>query len=91
MANNNWKLKEKNVYHINSDDLKADFTAMESHPHFTAFEPAWLIRAGGENFKVQAAVSYLGVRSGSSSPVQRLAKDLSASIGISINLKPAKK
>jgi hypothetical protein len=85
----NWKMKESNLSNSNNEYLKTDLSTIEEKPHFTSFEPALLLRGGGANFKVQASLSYSKVQSGAT--YQDLVEDLNASIGISINLKPAKK
>jgi len=85
-----WKIKESSVSEPSNEDKKLDIETMRDKPGFASFEPALILRAGGENFKIQGglSVSSNGRRSANS---PQLTESLNASIGISINLKPSKK
>jgi hypothetical protein len=88
----NWNIKEKRISNQGNSDA-GEIVAIESKPHFVAFEPALLLRAGGKDFKAQASLSFSNTQSSSGSGYRTddLIEGLNASIGISINLRPNKK
>lgn len=86
----NWNVKEARISNQSDNDAQ-EIAAIQSKPHFVAFEPALLLRAGGKDFKAQATLSFSNGPSGSGYMMDDLIETLNASIGISINLKPIKK
>lgn len=88
----NWNVKESLISNQSNSDAGA-IAAIKSKPHFVAFEPALLLRAGGKDFKAQASLSFSNTQasSGTGYRTDDLIEGLNASIGISINLKPNKK
>jgi len=86
----NWKIKDSRVSSSNNEDEKGDLQSMSERPGFVSFEPALILRGGGENFKIQTGLSFsTNGRHSMTSP--QLVETVNASIGISINLKPTNK
>ncbi len=86
-----WKLKENNINSQENIDVKNEVKAIEAKKNFTAFEPAILLRGGGKDFKLQLALSFSNYKATDIYYSEGLVETLNASIGISFNLKPAKK
>jgi len=87
----NWKVKERNIRRSgNSSYAEADMNSIEAKRNFLAFEPALVFRAGGQNLKLQWGLSFSSFNS-SSFYDEELIETVNANIGISIDLKPAKK
>jgi hypothetical protein len=82
----NWKVKKEQVHSQQNIDVHNDLLMVRADPLFFSFEPAILLRAGAESFKVMAGLTI-------SNPFGRLLTDdlienANFSIGISINIKP---
>jgi hypothetical protein len=88
-----WKMKSKTLLSNENSYLKEEFQVIEGKPDFLSFEPSLLLRGGGKNLKVQAALSYSFSRStpNSTYSIPDLIENLNVSVGVSINLKPSKK
>ena len=86
-----WKVKDCHAMNNDNEYVQHDMNAIRSRPNFISFEPALLLRAGGEDFKIQGGLSFSNYRSTSHYFSDELIETLNASIGISINLKPKKK
>lgn len=88
----NWTVKESRVSNQTDNDAQ-EIAAIENKPRFFAFEPALLLRAGGKDLKAQASLSFSNTQSTTDGGYRTdgLIEGLTASIGISINLKPNKK
>jgi hypothetical protein len=86
----NWKIKESRISDLNNDDEKGDIESMRGRPGFVSFEPALILRGGGEEFKIQGGLS-LSTKGMYSETSPQLIESLNASIGISINIRPSKK
>jgi hypothetical protein len=87
----NWQIKENSVTSQDNDYVKEQLNAIDYKPHFLAFEPALIIRAGSQNLKIQTALSYSFRETSSNFYTSDLIERVNASIGISINLKPKHK
>ena len=87
----NWRVKESKISHSENDGVKNEIKAIESDPSFVAFEPALLLRAGGQNFKVQAGVSFSNYSTTSFLLQTGLTESMNGHLGISINIKPKNK
>jgi hypothetical protein len=86
----NWKVKEMMINPQNNSSAYNEVAAVGVKQNFAAFEPAFIIRGGGKNFKLQTALSF-SARNSSSPYSQGLTETLNLSIGISINLDPTGK
>ena len=87
----NWRIKENRISSSENESAKDEMKAIGQKQNFIAFEPALLVRGGGENFKLQLGLSFSDYKSASTYYTESLIETLNASIGISINLKPIKK
>jgi hypothetical protein len=82
-----WKVKGDNNVNANPDGSNEyDLLTIRQHPSLVNFEPAFLIRAGGENFKLQGALSFSSSHN-ENYPIETV----NGSIGISINFNTKKK
>ena len=88
-----WNVKDKTGVHDDPSSgqsmATADLSAIEKSPHFMAFEPALIVRAGGEGFKIQGALSFSSNSKNNQNTF--LAESLNGSLGVSINFRSAKK
>jgi hypothetical protein len=87
----NWRVKQDKITSQESQEARDDMQALRTDPSFFAFEPALLLRGGGKNFKLQAALSICNFKSSTSSYADHLAESVNLSLGVSINIKPKKK
>lgn len=85
----NWKVREENLQAVTGsyDEDEDDLNKIRQKPGFLCFEPALIVRAGGKDVKIQGALSLSHVNGGDYYPVE----NVSASIGVSINLGAGKK
>jgi hypothetical protein len=85
----NWKVKNEQVHSQENIDAHNDLLLVRADPSFFSFEPAIILRAGAESFKVMAGLTI-------SNPYGRLLTDhlienTNFSIGIAINIMPTHK
>lgn len=81
----NWKVKSENISDATSS-AASDMLIIKQKPNLVHFEPALLIRAGSEHVKLQSSLSFSSSHT-DAYPIETL----TASIGVSINMKPKKK
>ena len=86
----NWKVKENNITHQENSDATTDLNYIRGESSFFAFEPALILRGGGETVKFQGALSFSNHHA-SSFYEEGLTETLTASIGVSFNIKPGRK
>ncbi|MGZ3924784.1 MAG: hypothetical protein ACXVBJ_13515 [Flavisolibacter sp.] len=77
----NWKVKSDNL----PDGGFGELAPIRQKPNLVQFEPTFFMRAGGENVKLQGSLSFSD--SHGYYPIERL----TASFGVSIDIKPKKK
>jgi hypothetical protein len=77
----NWKVKFDNL----GDSEFGEMATIRRNPNLVQFEPAFFMRAGGEHVKLQGSLSFSDAHE--YYPVERL----TASFGVSIDIKPKKK
>lgn len=89
----NWNVKRDDLANVDQSHFnyydELDLQVIKNKPNFVSFEPALLIRAGGEDFKIQAGLSFSNFTA-NNYLFDGLTETLNASLGISINLHPAK-
>ena len=88
----NWKVKESVLSPDNA--VAGDLAIIRANPTFFSFEPGILLRAGSENIKFQAGLSFSMNQYNSGNYLfydDGLAETLTANLGISLNLFPARK
>lgn len=86
-----WESKEIQLSHSANDYVKADMLAIKSRPNFFSFEPAIILRAGGENVKLQTGFTLSNFSSTSWFFAEDLTETMNFNLGISVNLKSKKK
>ena len=86
----NWKVKENRISSFN-EDVKDALNYISQNPRFFTFEPALLLRGGGQNVEVQLGLSLSKYDVNGLMLVNGLTETLNASLGVSINLKPSSK
>ena len=79
------KVKEDRM--INNESDKEMVERIKANPNFTAFEPAIILRGGGENVKVQVGFSFSKL----SGHLVDVTETEILSVGVSINIKNRKK
>ena len=84
-----WNLKESNIQSKENASDKADIETIKNQSRFFAFEPAFFIRGGAKEVKLQAgfSLSKINLSPGNGND---LGETGTFHIGISINLKPGK-
>ena len=88
----NWKVKESVLAPDNA--VAGDLNIIRGNPTFFSFEPGILLRAGSQNIKFQAGLSFCMNKYNSGNYLfydEGLSETLTANLGISISLFPAKK
>jgi hypothetical protein len=84
-------VKEDDISTVDRGYNKQALFTIENKPHFIAFEPALLLRAGLKNVKFQGSLSFSNAQSNPRSEINDLMEDCTLSFGISVNLKTKKK
>ena len=80
-----WMVKKNFIGSQENESAKNDLDYISGKPRFFAFEPAFLMRGGGEDVKLQASLSFSRFRSTNVLYSPELTETLNASIGISVN------
>jgi hypothetical protein len=75
----NWKEKESSVKYFENDYAHYDLMAIRAKPSFFTFEPAIILRGGGEHVKIQFGLSF-------SNPGQLVYTDLTESMTMGLGL-----
>lgn len=83
----NWKVKEDRVLADRDSYDKSEVDYIRRNPRFTAFEPSLIVRAGGENVKVQLGITL----SNTNIKEYALTEELLLSAGISFGLNQKEK
>lgn len=83
----NWKVKEDRVLADRDSYDKTEVDYISQQTRFTAFEPSLIIRAGGENVKVQLGITY----SFTNIKEYELTEELLLSVGIAFGFGQKKK
>jgi hypothetical protein len=86
----NLKIKEEQISTDNKDAL-LEMDAIKEKPNFVAFEPALLLRAGGEGVKIHFGLAFSNYSSYDYLLSTVITETLTASIGLSVNIKRSKK
>ena len=82
----NWKVKQENLSPTSYGSDADDLMKIHDNPNFICFEPALILRGGGKKVKLHAGLSFSNLND-----EFYAAENLTASAGISVNLKPKKK
>ena len=85
----NWKIKESLFKSGENDSDKFTVDALAKKKSMVAFEPAFMLRGGGKDFKLQAGLAFCNYKA--STYLEGFTESVTGSIGISLNFKPAKK
>lgn len=87
----NWKVKQEKISSTENQDNLDELNAIKSDPGFVAFEPAFLLRGGGKDLKIQLGLSLSGFKTSNMFYSSDLAETVNLSLGVSVNIKPKKK
>ncbi|MGZ8537508.1 MAG: hypothetical protein ACXWV9_04545, partial [Flavisolibacter sp.] len=85
-----WETKEIQINRSENDYVKTDMLAIQSKPNFISFEPALILRAGGEDIKVQTGFTLSNFTASSYFFSLDLIETINFNLGISINIKSKK-
>lgn len=79
----NWKTKESIIMYPKNADQLPDLQYVADHPSFFVFEPGFIVRAGGENVKVQTGFTLSNSKISSRSSGASLGESCTFNLGIS--------
>ncbi|MGZ5191852.1 MAG: hypothetical protein ACXWCZ_12635, partial [Flavisolibacter sp.] len=86
-----WTPKEIQITIPENDYVNADMMGIKSKSNFVSFEPALILRGGGEDFKVQCGFTTSNFTSTSWFFGEELIEKINLNLGVSINIKSKKK
>jgi hypothetical protein len=86
-----WKVKESNVHDSGNSYVNDHMDFIKSNPNFVSFEPAILLRGGGDVVKAQMGLSFTTSQKTTLVVQDNITETFNFSVGIVFNIKPSRK